>query len=186
MAMISATFGPAIPGAETKPNFVYIVAHDLGWKDVGFNGCKDIQTPHLDKLAAEGVKFTQFYSQSICTPARACLMTGRYPFRYGLQTVVIPSVATYGLDTNEWLLPQCLKEAGYQTALIGKWHLGHGEQKNWPRQRGFDYFSGMLIGEVDYFTHEEQGVLDWFRNNEPVREEGYTTTLLGNDAVRYI
>jgi arylsulfatase A-like enzyme len=172
--------------ADRKPNIVQIVADDLGWKDVGFNGCKDIKTPNLDKLAAGGVKFTQFYSQCICTPARACLMTGRYPFRYGLQTVVIPSVATYGLDTTEWLLPQSLKEAGYKSALIGKWHLGHGDQKYWPRQRGFDYFYGMLIGEVDYFTHEEHGVLDWFRDNQPLREKGYATTLLGRDAVRYI
>jgi arylsulfatase A-like enzyme len=113
-------------------------------------------------------------------------MTGRYPFRYGLQTAVIPSVSSYGLDTTEWLLPQALKEVGYETAIIGKWHLGHADKKYWPRQRGFDYQYGAMIGELDYFTHEEQGVLDWFRDNEPVREEGYTTTLLGKDAVRLI
>ena len=72
------------------------------------------------------------------------------------------------------------------TAIIGKWHLGHADRKYWPRQRGFDYQYGAMIGEVDYFTHDEHGVLDWFRDDEPVREEGYTTTLLGNDAVRLI
>ena len=113
-------------------------------------------------------------------------MTGRYPFRYGLQTIVIPTAAGYGLDTNEWLLPQCLEEAGYKTAIIGKWHLGHADMKYWPRQRGFDYQYGAMIGELDYFTHERAGVLDWFRNNKPVREKGYTTQLLGNDAVKYI
>src|SRR5262245_28326687 len=77
--------------AAGKPNIVHIVADDLGWKDVGFNGCTDIKTPNLDKLAAGGAKFTQFYVQPMCTPTRACLMTGRYPFRYGLQTIVIPS-----------------------------------------------------------------------------------------------
>jgi arylsulfatase B len=169
-----------------KPNIVYIVADDLGWKDVGFNGATDIKTPNIDKLAATGARLEQFYAQPMCTPTRAALMTGRYPFRYGLQTAVIPSVSTYGLDTSEWLLPQALKEAGYETAIIGKWHLGHADKKYWPKQRGFDYQYGAMIGELDYFTHDEHGVLDWFRNNEPVREEGYTTTLLGNDAVKFI
>ena len=169
-----------------KPNIVHIVADDLGWKDVGFNGCEDIRTPNLDALAAGGAKFTQFYVQPMCTPTRAALMTGRYPFRYGLQTIVIPGPADYGLDTSEWLLPQCLKEAGYKTAIIGKWHLGHADMKYWPKQRGFDYQYGAMIGELDYYTHSDAGVLDWFRNNEPVKEEGYTTQLIGNDAVRYI
>ena len=80
------------------------------------------------------------------------------PFRYGLQTAVIPSAHTYGLPTDEWLLPQALKEAGYKTAIVGKWHLGHADRKYWPRQRGFDYQYGPLIGEIDYFTHEQHGV----------------------------
>ena len=172
--------------AARKPNIVHIVADDLGWKDVGFNGCADIKTPNLDRLAATGAKLTQFYAQPMCTPTRACLMTGRYPFRYGLQTAVIPSVSAYGLDTTEWLMPQCLKEAGYRTAIIGKWHLGHADKKYWPKQRGFDYQYGAMIGELDYFTHDEHGVLDWFRDNEPVKEEGYTTTLLGRDAAKLI
>ena len=172
--------------AAEKPNIVHIVADDLGWKDVGFNGCKDIKTPNLDKLAAEGAKLSEFYVQPMCTPTRAALMTGRYPFRYGLQTAVIPSVSDYGLDTTEWLMPQCLKEAGYKTAIIGKWHLGHADKKYWPKQRGFDYQYGAMIGELDYFTHEEHGVLDWYRDNKPVREKGYTTQLIGNDAVKLI
>lgn len=173
--------------AETKaPNIVHIVADDLGWKDVGFNGCSDIKTPNLDQLASNGAKFSQFYTQPMCTPTRACLMTGRYPFRYGLQTAVIPGTAGYGLDTSEWLMPQCLKEAGYTTAIIGKWHLGHADLKYWPKQRGFDYAYGATIGELDYYTHGDAGVLDWFRDNKPVHEKGYTTTLLGDDAVKYI
>ena len=176
---------PAL-AAENKPNIVHIVADDLGWKDVGFNGCADIKTPNLDALAAGGAKFTQFYVQPMCTPTRAALMTGRYPFRYGLQTIVIPGPAGYGLDTSEWLMPQCLGEAGYNTAIIGKWHLGHADTKYWPRQRGFGYQYGAMIGELDYYTHSDVGVLDWFRNNKPVREKGYTTQLLGDDAVKYI
>lgn len=169
-----------------QPNIVHIVADDLGWKDVGFNGCTDIKTPNLDKLAATGAKFTQFYAQPMCTPTRACLMTGRYPFRYGLQTIVIPGPAGYGLDTSEYLMPQTLKDAGYTTAIIGKWHLGHADLKYWPKQRGFDYQYGAMIGELDYYTHSDAGVLDWFRDNKPVKEEGYTTKLLGDDAVKYI
>src|SRR4029453_10148804 len=88
---------PSAGAAARQPNIVHIVADDLGWKDVGFNGATDIKTPSLDKLAAEGAKFTQFYVQPMCTPTRAALMTGRYPFRYGLQTAVIPSVSAYGL-----------------------------------------------------------------------------------------
>jgi arylsulfatase A-like enzyme len=168
-----------IRAADTKPNIIYIVADDLGWKDVGFNGATDIKTPNLDKLAETGVRFEQVYAQTMCTPTRAALLTGQYPNRYGLQTVVIPSVSTYGLATDEWLFPQALKEAGYQTAIIGKWHLGHGDRKYWPRQRGFDYQNGPLIGELDYFTHEEHGVLDWYRDNKAVKENGYTTNLLG-------
>lgn len=172
--------------AASKPNILHIVADDLGWKDVGFNGCTDIQTPNIDALASGGAKFTQFYVQPMCTPTRAALMTGRYPFRYGLQTAVIPGPASYGLNTDEYLTPQVLKDAGYTTAIIGKWHLGHADQKFWPKQRGFDYQYGAMIGELDYYTHSDAGVLDWFRNNEPVKEEGYTTTLIGADAVKYI
>lgn len=172
--------------AAVKPHIVHIVADDLGWQDVGFNGCRDIRTPNLDRLAQDGARLTQFYVQPMCTPTRAALMTGRYPFRYGLQTAVIPSVSSYGLDCAEWLLPQCLKEAGYTTAIIGKWHLGHADKRFWPRQRGFDYQYGAMIGELDYFTHEEHGVLDWYRDDQPVREPGYTTQLLGADAARLI
>src|SRR6201993_183436 len=177
--------GIPLSAQSKKPNVVYIVSDDQGWKDVGYHG-SDIKTPNIDKLAADGTRLEQFYAQPMCTPTRAALMTGRYPFRYGLQTLVIPSDFTYGLPTDEWLLPQALKEAGYQTAIIGKWHLGHADKKYWPRQRGFDYQYGPMIGELDYFTHSEHGVLDWFRDNEPVTEEGYTTTLLGEDAVKYI
>jgi arylsulfatase A-like enzyme len=172
--------------AESRPNILYIVADDLGWKDLGFQGCAEIKTPNIDKLAAGGARLEQFYVQPMCTPTRAALMTGRYPFRYGLQTLVIPSKGTYGLATDEYTLPQTLKDAGYATAMVGKWHLGHADQKYWPRQRGFDYHYGAVIGEVDYFTRESHGVLDWQRDNKPVCEEGYNTQLLGADAVKVI
>ena len=188
LGVITLAFGgiAASNAAETtKPNIVYIVADDLGWKDVGFHG-SDIRTPNIDRLAQTGARLEQFYAQPMCTPTRAALMTGRYPFRYGLQTAVIPSGHTFGLATDEWLLPQALKEAGYETAIIGKWHLGHADRKYWPRQRGFDYQYGPLIGEIDYFTHEQHGVLDWYRNNKPLKGKGYSTTLIGNEAVKLI
>jgi arylsulfatase A-like enzyme len=178
-------FTCAAAAAGPRPNIVYIVSDDMGWKDVGYHG-SDIKTPNLDRLAAEGVKLEQFYAQPMCTPSRAALMTGRYPHRYGLQTLVIPSAGTYGLPTDEWILPQALKEAGYRTAIVGKWHLGHADKKYWPRQRGFDYQYGPLLGEIDYFTHDAHGTRDWFRNNEPLDEKGYVTTLIGDDAVKQI
>src|ERR1044071_44947 len=115
-----AILAAASVDAQAKPNIVHIVADDLGWKDVGFNGATDIKTPNLDKLATTGAKFTQFYVQPMCTPTRAALMTGRYPYRYGLQTIVIPGPASYGLDPSEYLMPQVLKDAGYTTAIDRK------------------------------------------------------------------
>jgi arylsulfatase A-like enzyme len=167
-----------------KPNIVVIISDDQGWKDVGFHG-SDIKTPNIDALAAGGARLEQFYAQPMCSPTRAALMTGRYPFRYGLQ-VAIPSAHGYGLALDERILPQALKAAGYETDLIGKWHLGHADRKYWPLQRGFDHHYGPLLGEIDYFTHEQHGVLDWFRDGRPVHESGYSTTLLGDAAVKLI
>jgi arylsulfatase A-like enzyme len=171
--------------AAPRPHVLYIMADDQGWKDVGFHG-SDIRTPTIDHLAQGGARLEQFYAQPMCTPSRAALMTGRYPHRYGLQTLVIPSAGTYGLSLDERLLPQALKEAGYRTAIVGKWHLGHADRAYWPRQRGFDYQYGPLLGEIDYFTHSAHGVRDWLRDNRPVKEQGYVTQLLGRDAVELI
>jgi arylsulfatase A-like enzyme len=191
-AKIAASMTPAMlfahsAAAQTapRPHILYIVADDLGWKDVGFHG-SDIKTPNIDALAQGGARLEQFYVQPMCTPTRAALMTGRYPFRYGLQTLVIPTPSKYGLPTDEWLLPQALKAAGYRTEMVGKWHLGHADRKYWPRQRGFDYHYGSMIGEVDYFTHSSANVRDWYRNNRPVKEEGYVTQLWGKEAVARI
>jgi arylsulfatase A-like enzyme len=171
--------------ALPRPHIVYIVADDLGWKDVGFHGA-DIKTPNIDKLAEGGARLEQFYVQPMCTPTRAALMTGRYPFLYGLQTLVIPTPSKYGLPTDERLLPQALKEAGYKTVMAGKWHLGHADRKFWPRQRGFDYHYGSMVGEVDYYTHSSANIRDWYRNDQPVDEKGYVTQLWGADAAAQI
>ncbi|WP_246702734.1 arylsulfatase [Starkeya sp. ORNL1] len=185
IAGLSVLSSGARAEAAPRPHILYIVADDVGFADVGFHG-SDIKTPNLDALAEGGARLDHFYVQPMCTPTRAALMTGRYPLRYGLQTGVIPSGATYGLATDEFLLPQALKQAGYRTALIGKWHLGHADRKYWPRQRGFDYFYGPLVGEIDHFKHEAHGVTDWYRNNDLLVEEGYDTELFGADAATRI
>src|SRR5271166_6330267 len=172
-------------GQGTKPNIVVILADDLGNADLGYRG-SDIKTPNIDQLAKEGVRAESFYGMPVCTPARAELMTGRYAMRYGLQTLVIFPSHAYGLPTDERTLPQALKEAGYQTAMVGKWHLGHADQKYWPQNRGFDHFYGNLVGEVDYFTKERGGLVDWQRDGRFLKEDGYFTTLIGNEAVDII
>ena len=185
IAGLSALPAGARAAAPPRPHILYILADDLGFADVGFHG-SDIETPVLDGLAAGGARFGAFYTQPLCTPTRAAFMTGRYPMRYGLQTGVIPSGATYGLATDEYLLPEALKTAGYRTALVGKWHLGHADRAYWPRQRGFDSFYGPLVGEIDHFAHTAHGVTDWYRDNTLVEEDGYDTELFGAEAVRIV
>ncbi len=168
-----------------KPNIVFILADDLGFKDVGYHGGK-IKTPNIDKLASEGVRLEQFYVQPVCSPTRAGLMTGRYPMRYGLQVGVVRPWAQYGLALEERTLAQALKEAGYTTAICGKWHLGHLDSRYLPTARGFDHQYGHYNGALNYFTHIRDKALDWHRDDEPLCEEGYTTDLLADESVRLI
>ena len=140
LALVGFGWTSAFAQAE-KPNIIFIMADDLGNADLGYRG-SEIKTPNIDKLANEGVRLESFYGEPVCTPSRAALMTGRYPMRYGLQTLVIFPSHTYGLPTDERTLPQALKEAGYRTLMVGKWHLGHADKKYWPQNRGFDHFYG--------------------------------------------
>lgn len=175
------------PVPETsRPNILFILADDLGYADCGFNGGTDIQTPHLDQLARAGTVFESFYVQPLCSPTRAALMTGRYPMRHGLQVGVIRPEFRYGLPLEERLLPAALREAGYATAICGKWHLGSFDRAYWPNARGFDHAYGHLFGALDYFTHLRNGQVDWYRNGERLQEEGYTTHLIAREAVRYV
>ncbi len=182
--------GPVVAGepaqAHGKPNIVVIVADDLGFADVGFNGAEDVLTPHIDDLAAAGTRFESLYVQPFCTPTRAAFMTGRYPIRYGLQTFVITPGQTYGLPHSERTLASALQDVGYKTYIIGKWHLGHADQSFWPQNRGFDYFYGTTLGEVDFYTKERAGSVDWQRNGALLDEQGYFTDQLTRDAVRII
>jgi arylsulfatase A-like enzyme len=177
-------FAP-VHAEEQRPNIIVILADDLGNADLGYRGSK-IRTPNIDALAKSGARLESYYGLPLCTPSRAALMTGRYPMRQGLQTLVIFPSHMYGLPTNERTLPQALKEAGYSTYMVGKWHLGHADRKFWPNQRGFDHFYGNVVGEIDYFTHERGGVIDWQRNGTFIKEKGYYVDLIGNEAVNLI
>jgi arylsulfatase A-like enzyme len=188
VALIGLVASPLARAADTRasrPNVLFLLADDLGWGDVGFHG-GEIKTPHLDKLAAAGARLNQFYVQPVCSPTRAAFMTGRYPMRYGLHVGVVRPWAQYGLPLTERLLPQALKEAGYVTAIVGKWHLGHFEPAYLPTRRGFDHQYGHYNGALDYNTHARDGGHDWHRNDQANRDEGYATHLIAREASRLI
>jgi arylsulfatase A-like enzyme len=181
-----ALAAPAPAFAADQPNVVFLLADDLGREDCGFMGGKEIATPNIDKLAGAGAKLDAFYVQPVCSPTRAALMTGRYPMRHGLQVGVVRPWAQYGLPLDERTLSQALKEAGYATAIVGKWHLGHFAPEYLPTQRGFDHQYGHYNGQIDYYTHMRDGGLDWHRNDRAARDEGYSTHLIAKDAVRFV
>ena len=170
--------------AQGRPHIVYILADDLGWNDVGFHGSK-LRTPHLDRLALEGAVLNAFYVQPYSSQTRAALLTGRYPMRYGLQTLSILPSNRYGLPTEERTLAQALKESGYRTAFIGKWLLGHAKPEYWPNRHGFDSFYGSLSGEVEPLLRKTAKA-DWRRDERPLREDGYITDLMAREAVGVI
>ncbi|MFO0958563.1 MAG: arylsulfatase [Isosphaeraceae bacterium] len=178
---------PAVASAEDapRPNIVVILADDLGSYDVGWRG-SPIATPRLDRLAKAGARLEAFYVQPVCSPTRAALMTGRYPLRYGLQSGVVRPWAQYGLPLEERTLPQALHDVGYETAIVGKWHLGHFRPEYLPTRRGFDHQYGHYNGALDYYTHIRDGGFDWHRDDKACRDEGYSTHLLADEAVRLI
>lgn len=173
------------PSQPLRPHIIFFLADDLGWTDVGWHG-SEIKTPHLDKLAAGGARLEQFYVQPVCSPTRAALLTGRYPMRHGLQVGVVRPWAQYGLPLDERTLPEALREAGYTTAICGKWHLGHFRPEYLPTRRGFDLQYGHYNGALDYFTHQRDGGHDWHRNDRENHDRGYSTLLLGDEAVRVV
>jgi arylsulfatase A-like enzyme len=182
-------FAAAFVRAQTEtgkppspPHIVLFMADDMGWGDVGFNG-GTIPTPHLDKLATDGVRLDSFYVQPVCTPTRGALMTGRYPMRLGLQTGVVRPWATHGLPLDERTLADALREAGYTTTIFGKWHLGHSAPKYLPTRRGFDQQLGHYNGAINYFTHQRDGGHDWHKNDTAHYERGYATDLTANAAI---
>jgi arylsulfatase A-like enzyme len=176
-----------VSAAESnRPNVVYFLVDDLGREDCGFMGGKEIRTPHIDKLAAAGAKLDAHYVQPLCSPTRAALLTGRYPMRHGLQVGVVKPWARYGLPLDERTLANDLQAAGYATGVFGKWHLGHFAPEYLPLRRGFTRQYGHYNGALDYFTHERDGGFDWHQDDQVCRDEGYSTTLIGEKAAQFV
>jgi arylsulfatase A-like enzyme len=178
--------------AETKrPNILVILADDLGYADVGFQGCKDIPTPNLDQLAARSVRCTNGYvSHPFCSPTRAGLLTGRYQQRFGHENnpAWLPESTVAGLPLSQTTLPQVLKTAGYTTGAVGKWHLGAHPQFH-PNRRGFDEYFGMLGGGHNYLPEAKAGqeyMIPMDRNGTAEPLKGYLTEELGREAGAFI
>ncbi|MEM7145134.1 MAG: sulfatase-like hydrolase/transferase [Verrucomicrobiota bacterium] len=173
---------PGTRGAE-RPNFVFVIADDLGWGDVGFHGGA-APTPHLDRLAEEGLELAQHYVAPVCSPTRAGFLTGRYWSRYGVTT----PTNTQGLPFGTVTLASALGESGYETCLVGKWHLG--SKPEWgPNEFGFDHSYGSLAGGVTSWTHrykEGPYSVTWHRNGDLIEEEGHVTDLLTDEVVNWI
>ncbi len=170
------------------PNIVLIVADDLGYGDISCYGNTTIQTPNLDLLAAEGVKFTDFHSNgAVCSPTRAALMTGKYQQRTGVGGVITAkSHRLVGLSPDETTLAEELKKHGYNCGMFGKWHLGYSKEHN-PTIQGFDEYVGFVSGNIDYHAHiDQEGYLDWWKDTTIENEEGYSTDLITAYGVRYI
>ena len=171
--------------AAVIPNIVFFLIDDLGYADCGFNGGAEIRTPNIDKLAAGGTVLEHHYVQPVCSPTRAALMTGRYATRTGVYTIVRPH-AKWGLPLEERTLATALSEAGYTTAITGKWHLGEFDKAYLPKARGFQHQHGHYFGALDYFSHIRDGVEDWYHDDQPLKEKGYSTHLVAREAIRLI
>lgn len=201
VAMIAA-LAQAADGVR-RPNVVLVLMDDMGYADVGCQGATDVRTPHIDRLAREGVRLTDFYSNGpVCSPTRCGLMTGRWQQRVGLEWALGvtsqpmrkvgdrwepgPGYRDFGLDTRETTLGRMLKSAGYATAAFGKWHLGF-KPENGPNAHGFDEFFGLHGGNLDMYSHKyRDGSDDLFENTAPTKGEGYLTELIVRRAVDFV
>ena len=192
-------------GAGRPPNILLIVSDDQGYADLGCYGGREIKTPHLDRLAARGVRLTSFYvAWPACTPSRGSLLTGRYPqrngtcdmfrndlvdhdYRYPPEEYAVSWEMIGGMDTREVLLPRALQRAGYRSGIFGKWDLGQ-LHRFLPLQRGFDEFYGFTNTGIDYWTHERYGVPSMRRGNRPTTEDKgtYATDLFRREALRFL
>lgn len=174
--------GASSPAAD-RPNFVFLMADDLGWGDVGFHG-GPAPTPHLDRLAREGIELTQHYVAPVCSPTRSALLSGRYWSRFG----VVNPQNERAFPWETVTLPRALQTLGYETALIGKWHLG--SKPEWgPRKFGFDHSYGSLAGGVGPWNHRYKVgpyTHTWHRDDVLIEEEGHVTDLIAREAVQWI
>jgi len=178
----SAAVCAAQPEAQ-KPNIIIILSDDQGYNDIGYHG-SEIRTPNLDRLAADGVHFTQYYAYTTCSPTRVALLTGRNPAQYG---AFRPLHDTTEVKPEDMHLPNALRELGYTTHISGKWHIGELPPHR-PRQMGFDTSYGYLRGQIDPYTHRyKHGDHEtWHRNDEFIEEDGHVTRLITDEAVRII
>lgn len=186
--LIVALFcGQLIAAEASQPNLLFILADDLGYGDLGCHGAPDIRTPRLDALAAEGMRFTDAYANGpTCSPTRHAFITGRYQQRGGLEYALYYQEKDAGLPPGGETLPRLLSDAGWRTALIGKWHLGYNAERA-PNAQGFQHFFGLLGGNHHYFKHMDRlGHHDLFLNGEAVKREGYSTDLFTDDAIRLL
>lgn len=177
---------------DMRPNFIFILADDLGYADLGCYGSRAPTSPHIDRMAAEGLRLTQGYSNSpVCSPTRFALITGRYQYRLrGAADEPIaargPTRSAHGLPPEHPTLPSLLRAAGYRTGLIGKWHLGF-EPQYGPLLSGYDEHFGLMSGGVDYFTHTApNGKPDLWENGRPVQADGYLTDVLSERAIDFV
>jgi len=193
----------ALSARAAPPNIIFILTDDMGYGDLGCMGSREIQTPNIDRIAAEGIKFTDFYANApVCTPTRAGFITGRWQQRFGIefafgyqveqfrsvngQWVPEPDIHALGLPLKETTIAQRLKSAGYATGAFGKWHLGYRDEYN-PVNRGFDEYFGELFGHADYYRHAYfDGTYALRDGLEPVKREGYFTDLINQRAVEFI
>lgn len=182
----SASMG--VQAQDQIPNILFIMTDDVGYGDIGSYGAPDIRTPNIDQMARDGTRFSDFYSNGpTCTPTRAGFITGRYQQRYGLE-IPLPSPPAdgRGLPATGSSLPQLLKNAGYNTGLIGKWHLGYAADQS-PAAHGFDYFFGFKSGYIDYYQHTNGlGEEDLWENDAIISEEGYMTDLITQRSIAFI
>lgn len=192
LAAVAIASAAAVSRADLakQPSVVFILADDLGQGDVGFAGCTDIATPHIDRIAAEGVRFTQFYVASQCSPTRAALLTGRFPWRIGMQGSVVWPWSNWGLPPEETTIAETLRTAGYATMIAGKWHLGQARPELLPLAQGFDHHYGMYSGYIDHVTHcvrEDGKGFDWFRDGAAAHDDkGYATELVAREAAAFV
>jgi arylsulfatase A-like enzyme len=178
---------PAVVPAQStatspKPNIILLVSDDMGWNEVGYHGSK-IATPHIDRLVKDGMQLDRFYVHPVCSPTRAALMTGRSPARFGITSALTRGT---GVPLAEHFMPQTFQKAGYQTFLVGKWHLGATGPEYKPNARGFDHFFGFHGGGIGYYARGGLRARGWYRNVQPAIVEGYSTDLLAAEAIRLI
>jgi arylsulfatase A-like enzyme len=192
-AAAAALTGPRVARAQDRPNVLFILADDLGYGDLSCYGRPDYDTPVLDRLAGQGTKLTSAYAAApVCTPTRCAFLTGQYPQRFevGLQEPLTASSPPVGLPAGQPTIASRLRAAGYETALIGKWHLGWRPEYR-PNRHGFDEFFGSLSGALDYFTHVapdagEDALPDLWENDRRVAADAYLTDLFSDRAAEFV